>query len=99
MIDLAVKIQVMKTTVAIQNLKCHGCESTIAKKLHTLAGIKDIRVNTDNCTVSFSYETNDGLDTVQKELTKLGYPVEGDRNNLNTKAKSYVSCAIGRLTK
>ncbi|MBQ4819705.1 heavy-metal-associated domain-containing protein [Aquimarina sp. MMG016] len=89
----------MKTTVAIQNLKCSGCESTIAKKLHELSGIKDISVNTVDCTVSFRYETDDGIETVQKELTKLGYPIEGDKNSLGRKAKSYVSCAIGRLNK
>ncbi len=88
----------MKTRVAIQNLKCGGCESTIVKKLHMLEGIKDITINTDDCTVSFSYETNDGLETVQKELSKLGYPLVGDKNDLGRKAKSYVSCAIGRLS-
>ncbi|AXT62284.1 heavy-metal-associated domain-containing protein [Aquimarina sp. AD10] len=89
----------MKTTVAIQNLKCAGCESTIAKKLHMVQGIYNISVNTENCTVSFNYKTEDGLNTVQNELSKLGYPSVGDKNNLSTKAKSYVSCAIGRLTK
>ncbi len=89
----------MKTKVAIQNLKCNGCESTIARKLHTLKGIKNISVNTEDCTVSFNYETEDGIETVQKELTKLGYPIEGDKNNLTRKAKSYVSCAIGRINK
>lgn len=89
----------MKTTVAIQNLKCTGCESTIVKKLHQLPGIKDISVNVDKCTVSFSYETDDGPETVQKELTKLGYPIQGDLNTLGTKAKSYISCAIGRVNK
>ncbi len=88
----------MKTSVTIQNLKCHGCESSIAKKLHQLQGIKDVSVDLNHCTVSFSYETNDGLETVQKELSKLGYPVDGDKNNLTIKAKSYVNCAIGRLS-
>ncbi|OED46158.1 heavy metal transporter [Flavobacteriaceae bacterium (ex Bugula neritina AB1)] len=89
----------MKTSVAIQNLKCSGCESSIAKKLKTLKGVQDISVNLEDCTVSFSYETNDGLETVQKELTKLGYPLKGDANSLGNKTKSYISCAIGRLNK
>ncbi len=89
----------MKTTVSIQNLKCNGCESTIAKKLHTLKGIKNIAVNIQDCTVSFSYDTKDGIETVQKELTKLGYPIQGDKNSFGKKAKSYVSCAIGRMNK
>ncbi|WP_298541346.1 heavy metal-associated domain-containing protein [uncultured Aquimarina sp.] len=89
----------MKTTVEIQNLKCSGCESTIAKKIHNLKGVKDVSVNTNDCTVSFKYDTDDGLETVQKELTKLGYPLADDENNLGKKARSYVSCAIGRIRK
>lgn len=89
----------MNTTVEIQNLKCSGCESTIAKKLHTLKGVRDISVNTNDCTVSFSYDTDDGVETVQKELTRLGYPLADDENNLSKKARSYVSCAIGRIRK
>ncbi|WP_299441467.1 heavy metal-associated domain-containing protein [uncultured Aquimarina sp.] len=89
----------MNTTVEIQNLKCSGCESTIAKKLHDLKGVRDISVNINDCTVSFSYDTDDGVETVQKELTRLGYPLVDDGNNLGRKARSYVSCAIGRIQK
>ncbi len=87
----------MSTTVEIQNLRCSGCESTITKKLHTLKGIREVSVNTNTCTVSFKYETNDGIETVQKELSRLGYPLSSDTNNLKTKAKSYVSCPIPRI--
>lgn len=89
----------MKTSVVIQNLKCGGCESTIAKKLNTLEGIQNISVNLEDCTISFRYETNDGLETVQKELTKLGYPMEGTPNTMRNKATSYLSCAIGKINK
>ncbi len=89
----------MLTKVTIQNLKCGGCESTIAKKLKDLHGIKDISVDINNCTVSFRYETKDGINTVTKELTKLGYPITGTPNTFSTKTKSYVSCAIGRIKK
>ncbi|TSE06568.1 MULTISPECIES: heavy-metal-associated domain-containing protein [Aquimarina] len=89
----------MRTTIEIQNLKCSGCENTIAKKLHALEGIKDICINVNDCSVSFSYKTHQGLETVRQELLKLGYPIKGDKNNFNIKAKSYVSCAIGRVSK
>ncbi len=87
----------MKTTVAIQNLKCGGCESTIARKIHKLPGIKDISINVATRTISFSYETHDGLETVQKELTKLKYPTKGDYNPIVAKAKSYMNCSIGKV--
>ncbi len=99
LICLTLKICVMKTSVAIQNLKCGGCENTIVKKLHALKGITDISVNISDSILSFSYETKNGLETVKKELSRLGYPIEGYKNTLDKKAKSYISCAIGRINK
>ncbi|GAA4275412.1 heavy-metal-associated domain-containing protein [Aquimarina mytili] len=89
----------MKTTIAIQNLKCSGCENMIINKLSTIKGIKDISINIENHMVSYSYETPNVTETVQKELSKLGYPIQGDKNGANKKVKSYISCAIGRLIK
>ncbi|WP_344925462.1 heavy metal-associated domain-containing protein [Aquimarina addita] len=89
----------MKTVVSVQNLKCAGCESTIAKRLNKLKGIRDISVNLNDCTISFSYKTDNGIETVEKELTKLGYPLEGNRNKIGTKITSYLNCAIGRINK
>ena len=87
----------MKTTVEIQNLKCNGCASTINNKLSGLENIKDVSVNVENGSVSFKYDTEDTFETVKKELHKLGYPLLGEDNKLQSKAKSYVSCAIGRM--
>lgn len=89
----------MKTSVTIQNLKCGGCESTIAKKLNSLEGIHNISVNLDDCTISFRYETDDRLETVQKELTRLDYPLEGTKNTVGNRTKSYLSCAISRINR
>ena len=30
-------------------------------------------------------------------LSKLGYPIVGENNPLTKKAKSFVSCAVGRM--
>jgi len=87
----------MKSTVQIQNLKCHGCASTITNKLSELEHIKEVTVDVENDSVSFEYDSEDNLETVKKELHKLGYPLVGEDNKLPTKAKSYVSCAIGRM--
>ena len=87
----------MKTTIQIQNLKCHGCASTINNKLSGLDNINDVSVDVDNDTVSFEYDSEKTLEIVKNELYKLGYPLVGEDNKLPTKAKSYVSCAIGRI--
>ena len=88
----------MKTTVEIQNLKCGGCASTISNKLSQIQAITNVEVNVDQSTVSFDYESESVIANVKNELKKIGYPVVGEENALVTKAKSYVSCAIGKIS-
>jgi copper chaperone len=47
--------------------------------------------------VSYTYASEDTLSLVQNKLAHLGYPVVGDKNTVGSKAKSYVSCAIGKM--
>jgi copper chaperone CopZ len=89
----------MNTTLAIQNLKCGGCANTITTRLSTINGIDNVKVNNDTNTVSFVYTDETILNEAINLLSKLGYPVEGEQNPLSKKAKSYVSCAVGRMSK
>ncbi|MCA0133840.1 heavy-metal-associated domain-containing protein [Winogradskyella alexanderae] len=86
-------------TLKIQNLKCGGCANTIVTQLSKLKGIEDIKVNNDTDEVSFSYESGPDLESAKRKLSALGYPPEGETNSLPTKAKSFVSCAVGRVKK
>jgi len=70
---------------------------TISKNLTAITDIEDLSIDLENSTVSYSYKLVDTEAIVQKTLSKLGYPVEGDANTLGSKAKSYVSCAIGKM--
>ena len=88
----------MKTTLYIQNLKCGGCANTITKNLSTIEGIQNITVNVEESAVGFSYANDDQLNTVKDKLKVLGYPEDGAANSLGSKAKSYVSCAIGKIS-
>jgi copper chaperone CopZ len=87
----------MKTTYKIQNLKCEGCAGTISKSLYQLVSIKNIDVNVPESAVTVECEDEIDLNIIGKTLSKIGYPIEGDDNPLTSKAKSYVSCAIGKL--
>ncbi|MEL6809765.1 MAG: heavy-metal-associated domain-containing protein [Bacteroidota bacterium] len=89
----------MRTTWIIQNLKCGGCERTIIRKLGEIGGIKDVQIHPEDSSVTFSYHNPEQLDMVRDVLFKLGYPVLGEKNSLRLKARSYVSCATGRLNK
>lgn len=88
----------MKTIVHIQNLKCGGCANTISKKLNTLDDVSDVLVETEDNSVTFEYSEPHTLDVVKKVLADIGYPEDGEANSLSSKAKSYVSCAFGKIT-
>ncbi|OGS75392.1 MAG: heavy metal transporter [Flavobacteria bacterium RIFCSPLOWO2_12_FULL_31_7] len=88
----------MKTIVHIQNLKCGGCVSTITKKLNALDDVSEVTVEVEDNSVTFEYLDEHTLDVVKETLAEIGYPEDGERNSLTTKAKSYVSCAFGKMT-
>ena len=88
----------METTIQIQNLKCGGCANTITKNNVVLGGITNVTVNVEESTVTFNYETEAQLVEVKEKLKTLGYPEDGATNSLGSKAKSYVSCAIGKMS-
>ena len=48
--------------------------------------------------VTFIYESLEKLVEVKDKLKSLGYPEDGEANTLGSKAKSYVSCAIGKMS-
>ncbi len=88
----------MKTTLYIQNLKCGGCANTISKNLGSIDSISDIFVNVDESSVSFDYLSATTLNEVKDKLKTLGYPEDGEANGLGSKAKSFVSCAVGKMS-
>ena len=88
----------MNTTINIQNLKCGGCANTITKNLAQLEAITEVTVNVEESLVSFAYPTEERLMEVKEKLKTLGYPEDGEANSLGSKAKSYVSCAIGKMS-
>lgn len=87
----------MRTTIYIQNLKCKGCEATIISKLSESRSLSEIVVNHEVESVSFDHHSNKDLESVRHILESIGYPLQGEENKLGSKAKSYISCAIGRV--
>lgn len=88
----------MKTTIKIQNLKCGGCANTITTKVSDLDQITDVNVNVEESTVTFTSSSEENIENVKNKLATLGYPIEGDNNSVISKAKSYVSCATGKMS-
>ena len=73
--------------------------NTIITRLSNIAGLSAVTVNNDINTVSFNYSNDTVLNKAIDLLSQLGYPAEGANNPLIKKAKSYVSCAVGRMNK
>ena len=87
----------MKTTLEVQNLKCSGCVNTIVKKLNNLPLVSNLEIDIDSSTVSFNAIPPEETERVVQRLSELGYPLLEEKNSLGKVAKSYISCAIGRV--
>ncbi|MCH8535862.1 MAG: heavy metal transporter, partial [Flavobacteriaceae bacterium] len=62
-----------------------------------LEGVSGVDVNVENSEVNFELASQNLLEKVQKQLKKIGYPVVGEANSLTSKAKSFISCASGKM--
>ncbi|WP_348738296.1 heavy-metal-associated domain-containing protein [Tenacibaculum sp. 190524A02b] len=82
--------------IYIENLKCGGCAATIKKGLDSIEGINEVVINVEQSLVTFVSEANH-LILAKEKLSKLGYPEAGDKNTILHKAKSFVSCATGKM--
>jgi len=89
----------MKTSILVQNLKCGGCAHTISTKLATIKNVSNLQVNVEESKVSFEYSNEEDAFKVKEKLKNLGYPSVDDSNSFSSKAKSFVSCATGKLSK
>lgn len=86
----------MTTNIIIENLKCGGCANTIKKGVLSIENVESIDVNIESSELTIEM-SKDVSSTVKEKLSKLGYPEVGDKNTVLHKAKSFVSCAVGRI--
>jgi copper chaperone CopZ len=86
------------TTLEILNLKCGGCANSIRKGILTIDGIDEVSVDIETSKVTVNTNDESIIVAVKEKLSSMGYPEVGDANTLMHKAKSFVSCATGRMT-
>ncbi|TLT04139.1 heavy-metal-associated domain-containing protein [Aliarcobacter cibarius] len=90
----------MKQTFEVYNVKCGGCANTLIKSLKDEFGevVVDLEVNPKKITLDI--EENQ-LESLKLKLRSLGYPLTTDElsgfEKATTTAKSFVSCAIGKI--
>ena len=82
--------------IFVENIKCNGCVTSIKLAIMKFAGVKSVEINLDEEKITIGGK---GVkkEAILKKLTSLGYPEKGHNTILN-QAKSYVSCAIGKMS-
>ena len=90
----------MSYQISVENIKCGGCASTIRSKLESMQGVDKIDVDIEAGLVNV--DGNESTrEAVSARLLQLGYPESGTAEGIaaaKAKAKSFVSCAVGRLS-
>jgi copper chaperone CopZ len=85
----------MNWSVEVENMSCGGCVNSITKGVHTISGVGEVTVDLEKGVISMKGEFDQ--DAVLAKLSKMGYPQKGN-NTLLKQAKSFVSCASGKMT-
>ncbi|MCB1725224.1 MAG: heavy-metal-associated domain-containing protein [Chromatiaceae bacterium] len=89
----------MSYTIAVENIKCGGCANSIRSKLleKALARAVDVDIEHGEVHVDGNPEWRE---QAVSALAKMGYPEVGSVEGVKAaaaRAKSFVSCAIGRI--
>lgn len=90
----------MKHIIEVENIKCGGCANTIMNKLNKLDGVEQVSVDIEAGRVSVE-ASDDNREQLVQTLLQSGYPEKGTAEGIKAakaKAKSFVSCAIGRMS-
>ena len=90
----------MTTTYEVLNVKCGGCAGTLTKSLKDEFG--DVIVNLDVEPRQISLDIDESkIKALREKLISLGYPMSdedlGTIQKITTTAKSFVSCAVGKM--
>lgn len=85
----------METIFEVENIKCGGCMNSIKTALLKIDNVEEVTIDKEIDTIVVKGTAN--RETIVAKLNELGYPEKGD-NTFLRQAKSYVNCAIGRMS-
>jgi len=90
----------MKQTLEVENVKCGGCANTLITSLKEEFGNVEVDLNVNPRKITLDLEDNK-KEALKLKLRSLGYPLSSDElsgfQKATTTAKSFVSCAIGKI--
>ncbi|MCI0500543.1 MAG: heavy metal transporter [Epsilonproteobacteria bacterium] len=89
-----------KQTFAVLNVKCSGCANTLKKSLLEEFGEVEINLDIMPREITLNIDATQ-IESLKSKLKTLGYPFVTDELNtiekITTTAKSFISCAIGKI--
>jgi len=90
----------MKQTYEVLNVKCGGCANTLKTKLLEAFGEVEVNLEVEPRQITLDIEESK-LPALRQALKKLGYPMSDEdlsaMEGVTTTAKSFVSCAVGKM--
>jgi copper chaperone CopZ len=90
----------MKQTFEVINVKCGGCANTLKTKLLEEFGEVAVNLEVEPRQITLDIE-EPAVPALRTKLKKLGYPMSDEDlttiEGFSTTAKSFVSCAVGKM--
>ena len=90
----------MKQTYEVINVKCGGCASTLKTSLKDEFGEVAVNLEVEPRQITLYIEESQ-VPALREKLKKLGYPMSDEDlstiEGFSTTAKSFVSCAVGKM--
>ncbi len=90
----------MQQSFEVFNVKCGGCASTLKNKLAKEFGEIEVDLEVLPRKITLDMENKD-VSRLAKALRELGYPLAEEEmsfmDSTSAKARSFVSCAIGKM--
>lgn len=83
--------------IFVENIKCSGCISGIKKALLRFKDVKSVEISLEEEKILIQGNQLNRTAYIKK-MDSMGYPEKGN-NTLFKEAKSYVSCAIGNVSR
>jgi len=92
----------VKKTFEVLNVKCGGCAGTLKKALKD--EFSDVQVDLEVEPRQITLDIDESkIEALREKLISLGYPMSdeelGTIQKITTTAKSFVSCAVGKMDK
>jgi len=92
----------LKKVFKVKNVKCGGCAATLKRSLLDEFGEVEVDLDVDPREITLEID-DDKEEVLKRKLRSLGYPLTTDTlttfQTVGTTAKSFVSCAIGKIDK